>query len=459
MLTRRHFGAGALASAAFAALAGRTLASPGESLTYRNDVRGFGELVPDPRGFFDLPFGFSYRIISTASEMMDDGYFVPGRFDGMGCFALDRSRVALVRNHELQIDGHDHGPTRGLARLEARLRREPVFGRDSNGRVLPGGTSTIVYDLASGRRQSQYLSLAGTVVNCAGGPTPSGSWLSCEENTANRGDVEKDHGWVFDVPAAHRGLVPAEPLRALGRFRHEAAAVDPATGIVYLTEDRVDSLFYRFIPELPGEFARGRLQALALRDVGGGDTRNWNGIDFAPGTVGDVRWIDLEETDSPHDDLRRRGHDRGAALFARGEGIHRGNGEYYFCCTSGGAARLGQIMRYIPSPVEGRPGEDEAPPRLQLFVESTDPSVMDYGDNIIVAPWGDLIVCEDRSGNKVNHLKGVTPEGRVYTFARLHANTELAGACFSPDGAVMFVNVYDPGKTLALTGPWTRRRG
>ena len=79
---------------------------------------------------------------------------------------------------------------------------------------------------------------------------------------------------------------------------------------------------------------------------------------------------------------------------------------------------------------------------------------MDYADNIAVAPWGHLIVCEDRTGTAINHLKGVTPAGKFYTIARLNAPTELAGACFSPDGETLFVNAYSPGRTLAINGPW-----
>ncbi|HEV2745992.1 MAG TPA: alkaline phosphatase PhoX, partial [Allosphingosinicella sp.] len=132
---------------------------------------------------------------------------------------------------------------------------------------------------------------------------------------------------------------------------------------------------------------------------------------------------------------------------------------FYFACTSGGAAGSGQIMRYVPSPAEGRPGERDAPGRLQLFVESADRKVMDYADNVTVAPWGHLIACEDKSGdNSINHLKGITPAGRVYTLARLNLDTELAGACFAPDGRTMFVNIYRPGRTLAVTGPWRRVR-
>jgi secreted PhoX family phosphatase len=115
-------------------------------------------------------------------------------------------------------------------------------------------------------------------------------------------------------------------------------------------------------------------------------------------------------------------------------------------------------MRYVPSPYEGGAGEDSVPGRLQLFVESSDPLVMDYADNITVAPWGHLIVCEDRLGKKANHVKGITPGGRIYAIARLNRDTELAGVCFSPDGSTMFVNIYHPGKTLAITGPWNALR-
>ena len=81
--------------------------------------------------------------------------------------------------------------------------------------------------------------------------------------------------------------------------------------------------------------------------------------------------------------------------------------------------------------------------------------MLNFGDNIVVAPTGHLIVCEDQYGASVsNHLRGVTPRGSVYAFAFLREQTELAGACFSPDGATMFVNVYDPARTLAITGPW-----
>jgi secreted PhoX family phosphatase len=454
LIDRRDFGRLGLGSLAFAGLAGAAQSDSG----YVNQARGYGPLRADRSGLLDLPDRFSYRVISSAGERMDDGFVTPDKFDGMGCFALGANRVALVRNHELGPNDRALGPTGGLERLERAILAKPFFGADSEGRPLPGGTSTIVYDLARGRRESVHLSLSGTAVNCAGGPTPWGSWLSCEETSIKAPAVARAHGWVFEVPANARAAVAPVPLTALGRFRHEAAAVDPRTGIVYLTEDREDSLFYRFLPRRGGALARGgRLQALAFADAPA-DTRNWSGVSFPMGASRAARWIDLEGIDSPEDDLRKRGAAAGAAIFARGEGIHRGSGEFYFTCTSGGAAKIGQIMRYRPSPAEGRPGEAKAPATLQNFVESSSSEVLDYGDNITVAPWGHLIVCEDRSGSARNYLRGISPEGRVYTIARLLADTELAGACFAPDGKTLFLNVYRPGKTLAISGPWSSVR-
>ncbi|HEY0622743.1 alkaline phosphatase PhoX [Sphingomonas sp.] len=450
MLDRRQFALG-LTGTAFAGLLGACTSLRGSATT--TTPRAYGSLEPDPAGLLDLPKGFRYRVISSFGDRMDDGFVVPDRADGMGCFALDNRRVALVRNHELQARHLDTGPIRGGngAGLAA-------YDRNAQGEALPGGTSTIVYDLAAGRVEAQHLSLLGTIRNCAGGITPWGSWLTCEEDVTRAGNgVVRDHGWVFEVPAIARGLVDPVPLTAMGRFNHEAAAVDPRTGIVYLTEDRDDSLLYRFLPATKGKLARGgQLQALALVEASLNDSRNWNGVDLPQGTWQSVRWIDLNRVESPDDDLRKRGAAKGALLFARGEGIHYGDGEIYFCCTSGGAAKLGQVMRYKPSRFEGRPQERDDPGMLQNFVESTDPSQLNFGDNLTVAPNGHLIVCEDQYTDVVdNHLRGVTPDGRLYPFARLRAQTELAGACFSPDGSTLFVNAYSPGRTLAITGPWS----
>lgn len=449
-LTRRRFTGLALTSMAMGCLAAAVRAA--DPLQSPPVARGYGPLASDPLGLLDLPAGFTYRVISAAGERMNDGFVVPDNFDGMGCLALDSGQLVLVRNHELGPAALHKGASGGDAALLARLAGLPAFDRDADGRVLPGGTTTMVVDNGTGRVQSQWLSLSGTATNCAGGTTPWGSWLSCEETVVGAPEVQRPHGWVFEVAATSRQPVEAVALRALGRFRHEAVAIDPQTSIAYLTEDRDDGLLYRFLPERPGTLAAGgRLQALALVD-GLRDSRNWSGTDLQQGAWHDVRWIDLDGVDSPQDDLRLRGAQHGAAVFARGEGIHLGvaadgRQELYFCCTSGGAGRYGQVLRL-------QPGAVGAADRLQLFLESDDPQRFDYGDNLTVAPWGHLVVCEDRAGNKVNHLRGITPAGALYTLARLNADTELAGACFSPDGTTLFVNAYAPGRTLAIRGPW-----
>jgi len=301
------------------------------------------------------------------------------------------------------------------------------------------------------------MSLIGTIRNCSGGITPWGTWLTCEESTAKANDkLSKDHGYAFEVPANTKTMIKATPLIEMGRFNREAACIDPRTGIVYMTEDRDDSLLYRFIPKVRNELQQGgRLQALTIKQQPKFDTRNWNKVSMPLNQEMEAHWIDLDNPESPDDDLRLRGYKAGAALFARGEGIHWGNNELYFCCTSGGAKKLGQIMRYVPSLSEGTASEDKQPGKLSLFVESDSKQSLNFGDNITVAPNGHLLVCEDQYSDPVdNHLKGVTTNGQTYDFARIKIQTEPAGACFSPDGNILFVNLYSPTRTLAITGPW-----
>ena len=461
-LDRRSLFSTGAAALAFTGLA-KSVIAQGASETYVNAVKGYGPLVSDPNGMLDLPQGFSYRILSQGGEAMSDGLVVPGQFDGMGCFALEGSRVALVRNHELKGRNANHrnwGPGGQDQALIGRLPVEKAYDTYKDGRPLPGGTTTLIYDMATGEVVSQHLSLAGTSTNCCGGHTPWGSWLTCEETeeTPDNADVTKEHGYVFEVPASASGLVDPVPLKAMGRFDHEAVCVDPGTGIVYLTEDKVDGLFYRFIPNTPGKLAEGgRLQALAIKGQPGAsttnhDTRFWNVGDWA-----EAEWIDMDDVESPAGDLRRRGHAAGAALVARGEGIFWGANELYMTATSGGPIQRGQVLRYVPSPAEGTPQEAAQPGRLQLFVESTNEKTMNMADNLAIAPNGHLILCEDNySDTTRNHLKGVTPNGKVYTIARnvFRGNAELAGAVFSPEGSTLFVNIMFPGITLAITGPW-----
>jgi len=453
--TRRHLLRSAGASAL--ALSGLRHADAEARTGKPRRGEGLGPLLPDPEGLFELPEGFSYHAFSLAGERMNDGLLVPPRHDGMACFAGRNGQVILVRNHEMPGGkGAAYGPENELLeRVDASL----LFDAGSDVGTCLGGTTTVVYDPRAKRVVRQHLSLGGTVVNCAGGPTPWGSWLSCEETVRVVGSYEgiltKAHGWCFEVPSEARGLVAAEPLRAMGRFQREAVAVHDESGIVYQTEDHLDSLLYRFVPSVPGQLARGgRLYALALVDAPSVLTNNWHAFTRIPArTELPVQWVELDQPESPDGDLNQRGFLAGAARFSRGEGIWHDSGEVWFTCTSGGPERAGQIWRYRPSPVEGQAGEAEQPGTLELFLESDDRSLMENCDNMCVAPWGQLVVCED--GNLVDHLRVVTREGVIHTLGRnARDEGELAGACFSPDGETLFVNLQTLGTTLAIRGPW-----
>nr|WP_193353870.1 alkaline phosphatase PhoX [Erythrobacter sp. NAP1] len=427
-------------TAAFSALIASGCVTRGAPLASASTTfSGYGPLRPDPAGMLDLPEGFSYRLLSSLGDAMSDGGTVPDKADGMGCLDLGNGEIVLVRNHEL-IPTDDAGGTIAKG-----------FGT-RNGEIVPGGTTNIVLDVETLEVKRQFRTLGGTIRNCSGGVTPWGSWLTCEEAPTGPGQRYGDglavnHGWVFEVPGNATGLVDPVPLRAMGRFNHEAACVDPVTGYVYLTEDRDDGVLYRFIPNTPGKLIEGgRLQAMVID--GPADTRNWDAATMPLARAFNVSWVDLDNVEAPQDDLRTRAAADGAALIARGEGIHMGVDDLYICSTSGGAKKLGQIFRLVP-------GRGNGPDRFELFFESESEEQLNYGDNLTVGPNGHLMVCEDQYTQVVdNHIRGITPDGRPYDFAKLNMQTELAGGCFSPDGKWFFVNAYGPTRTVAITGPW-----
>lgn len=474
MLSRRNLirsaASVAIAAPALQLLGGCTSASEARPLI-RQRVSTLA-LTPDPKGVLDLAPGLSYTVLSRVGDEMADGLLEPGNHDGMAAFPVegDPSRCILVRNHELGgvSPASAFGPD--LSRLP-RIAPDRIYDIAPSGKPFAGGTTSVLVNLKTMRAERSYLSLAGTAVNCAGGPTPWGSWLSCEETDIVAGaNAGKDHGYIFEVPAALTGLVSPVPLKAMGRFEHEAAAVDPATGIVYLTEDTGDSLFYRFLPAARGELAKGgRLQALALVEQAGADTRNWTreqggdpSLRIVPNRSYAARWVDLSNVEAPDGDLRMRGRASGAAIFARGEGIafalEAAGPAIYFTCTSGGAARIGQVFRYTPSAYEGGSRETAEPGGLELFAESTGENEFEKCDNIVASPRGELIVCED--GDADNLVRAIAPDGLIYKLARSAGpeKSELCGACFSPDGDTLFVNIQRPGLTLAIRGAWDKVR-
>jgi hypothetical protein len=430
-LSRRNFltlaGAGATGFLIATNLKNFSLqAATGKSST----AKGFGQLVADPKGILDLPEGFQYRIISQKGDLMSDGTKVPSRHDGMDAFAGANNTTILVRNHEIRPDIKN-----GISAIETQ----------KYDNLSQGGTTTLIID-SNRQLIEQYVSLAGTNLNCSGGATPWGSWISCEEDVSTPATNKKDdpknvsrkHGYNFEVIAGEP-LTASVPLIAMGRFRHEAIAADPKTGIIYQTEDREDSCIYRFIPKIKGDLANGgTLEALVIKEMPKAVTE----LNFPQNEPKAVEWVALEDVDPEEDTLRLEAQSKGAAIFKRGEGMCYADGYIYWTCTSGGKAGKGQIFRYAL-----------AAETIELFIESPDASVLDYPDNLIMSPFGDLMVCEDGVGEQF--VVGINPQGEHYHFARNALNEkEFAGICFSPDGQTMFVNIYEPGMTLAIWGNW-----
>ena len=426
-----------------------------------------GPMIPDANGIMDLAEGFSYTVVSRVGDPMSDGLVVPGAHDGMAAFEGTNGRIILVRNHEIAPRSSLAGPYADLYPDMAKSLKSRFYDRGKDISPGLGGTTTTVYDPVGRRTERQFMSLAGTEVNCAGGRTPWGSWLSCEESFGAPGSTvdedgitrvrEKRHGYVFEVPASATGLVKPVPLTAMGRFEHEAAAVHEPSGIVYLTEDRWRSLFYRFLPNAKGELHKGgKLQALAIAGEPGKRTHNWETVDVRPNTPMRTYWVDLDNVDGDENDLRLRGADAGAAVFARGEGLTAAGDHFAFTCTIGGQARLGQVFTYRPSLFEGTAREQESPGELTLLAEGHESSLLKNCDNLTMAPWGDLIVCEDTEDDTDTcGLVGVRPDGSQYHVANhAYSDSELAGVCFSPDGKTLFVNIQYPGMTIAINGPW-----
>jgi len=454
-----------------ASAAGAAAALP--FLSRRRAQANIDRLRPDRNDvpILDLLPGFTYAIVEASLDpadptnmagrgVMSDGYLVPGAPDGMACFEGPDGTWVLMRNHELtsaalleESFGMVLSGAGALASPFTADQGAPPESFDPGNDDAIGGVTRVVVRPRSGggiERVSSNLVLVGSWQNCAGGPTPWGTWLSCEETTDG-----PDHGFVFECPSDADSVRDARGMRTtnLGRFSHEAAAVDPANNTTYLTEDRGDSVFYRRVPDDPSApLGPGRLQAMRIVDAPGEETAAWGPDQI--GVVRDVDWIDLDGIDSPDDDLRARAAAAGAAVISRGEGLaYDQGGAIYLVSTDGGPRETGQIFRLDLD-------DDGTASSFQLVAVAEDDDVLEKPDNIVVAPWGDVYIAEDGGGDQF--IRVLKPSGEIHTLARnaatpLHpllGQSEFAGVCFSPDGSTLFANIQFNGLTVAIQGPF-----
>jgi uncharacterized protein len=453
--------------------------------------RPFPPLQDDPNGILALPAGFSYTIVTR--EGVTDLSFgqgkTPAYHDGTGVVAAGYNTLTIIQNHELTPNLSTYG-----------VPHVPGTVYDP-GAANAGGCTVITTD-GSGKSTAEWVGISGTVRNCAGGVTPWGTWLTCEETFINAGATwsaagqsgtyEKNHGYAFEVFQGDSSHQVPKPIKAFGRFDHEALAVEPNLRRVYLSEDASgpNGLFYRWtapqgtrlglgLANLLSDNA-GKLEAMQIRLDDGSIVPDVAYITSAQlGRPFKVTWTEVADRDAVSMPTRLQFADGTVTRGKKFEGVwSNGAGAYIVNSFAFGANDLPADATKHDGMVWFYNYSDETITLVTYFphnpaaeAEGAFPKYADLTfdgpDNVTVTPWGTLILAED--GVRASHVLSAVPGGPTYAIARGQLSngtangaptySEFTGPTFSPDGKILFVNIQVPGITLAITGPWQKYLG
>jgi uncharacterized protein len=428
----------------------------GESVAAAAGKAGYGPLVDDPAGLLSLPAGFSYKVVAESGvTRLESGEPTPSDPDGTASFVRHGGNGSvLVNNHE--VSGSEPYKVPAI----------PGFVYDP---AAGGGTTNIEVD-NDGNRIREYVSLAGTHNNCAGGKSPWNTWLTCEEAESLSGQT-KPHGYVFEVdPYDQEANRDPKPIKALGRYAHEALVVDPDAGTIYLTEDagNPNGLLYRWTPPqdaLPLDKGvllsladdAGALDAMKASTLGGAHVPDLS-VAVTPGTTYKVEWVTVPDRDAATLSTRKQFSASQVTRSRKLEGMWWGGGGAYFVCsfarTSDGSAAQHDGQIWFLDPLA-----DTIELKLHFAYtpldQDNDP---DGPDNITVSAYGGVIMAEDGDGK--NHLVGATPSGEPFFFARNEHpdDSEFTGPNFSHNKKILFANIQTPGHVFAIRGPFRKQR-
>jgi hypothetical protein len=457
----------------------------------RSGGRPFPPLQDDPAGIVALPQGFSYAIASRAGET--DLSFGQGKtpdlHDGTAVVDAGRRGITIIQNHELT----PNAATFGVPHVAGTV-YDP-------GSMNASGCTVLTTD-SHGNRTGEWVGLSGTVRNCAGGPTPWGSWLTCEEifitagttwsAGGQTGTYEQNHGYVFEVMAAPSDQQLPAPIKAFGRFEHEAIALEPGLTRAYLTEDAggPNGLVYRWtaprgVRLRPGiahqlNDTSGTFEAMQIRLDDGSVLPDVAYITSAQlGRPFKVTWVAVPDREATSTPIRQQFANGTVTRGKKFEGIWSDRrGAYIVNSFAFGASDLPADATKHDGMVWFYDFADETITLVTYFphnalaeTEGPFPPLADLTfdgpDNVSVTPWGTLILAED--GVRASHVLSAVPGGPTYAIARGQLSngtsngaptySEFTGPTFTPDGKILFVNIQNPGITLAITGPWSRYLG